>query len=59
MDVLWAINYLMAEYSLLCLLRSRRGYDRRSVVVRFAPYYTTRCDLSVLCVLRHVDAFER
>ncbi len=32
--------------------------DRRSVVVRFAPYYTTRCDLSVLCVLRHVDAFQ-
>ncbi len=33
--------------------------DHRSVVVRFAPYYTTHCDLSVLCVLRHVDAFER
>ncbi len=47
-------------------LRSRRGFvpvrtltDHRSVVVHFAPYYTTHCGLTVLCVLRYLDVFQR
>ncbi len=51
---------------LVSFLRSRRGFvpvrtltDRRSVVVHFAPYYTTYCGLTVLCVLRYLDVFQR
>ncbi len=33
--------------------------DRRSVVVHFAPYYTTHCGLTVLCALRYLDVFQR